>query len=128
MRAIAVLSVVLFHFDIAESLRAGFIGVDIFFVISGFLIVPKIREELSAHNFRFRTFFARRIRRLAPAFVATILLTLCVGIAILTPDELKSLERESIASQFYVSNIYYWRYLNICAFIINDYFYSTHGA
>lgn len=112
LRAVAVLLVVLFHFDIADALGAGFVGVDVFFVISGFLIVPTIRRQLAERSFRFRSFYARRVRRLAPALIATLLLTLAVGLVILTPSALIALAKESIAAQLYASNIYYWRYLN----------------
>lgn len=112
LRSVAVLLVVLFHFELTDALRAGFIGVDIFFVISGFLIVPALRRQIEADEFRFRSFYAKRVRRLAPALIATTILTVAVGLVILTPGELVGLAKEATAAQLYVSNIYYWRYLD----------------
>lgn len=112
LRAIAVLLVVLFHFGLPEFLRSGFVGVDIFFVISGYLIIPPIIERVQSRQFSFGEFYERRIRRLAPALLATTLLTFAAGLLLLTPFELIGLAKEAISSQLYVSNIYYWRYLN----------------
>ena len=93
-------------------MRAGFIGVDVFFVISGYLIIPRIISELSTDSFSFTDFYERRIRRLAPALLATTALTTLAALVILTPLELTNLAKEAIAAQLYASNIYYWRYLN----------------
>lgn len=112
LRALAVLMVMAFHFSLTPALGAGFIGVDMFFVLSGFLIVPAIRSDLSEGRFRFRTFYARRVRRLAPALLATSVATIAVGLILLTPVELVEMAKELLAAQVYASNIYYWRYLN----------------
>src|SRR4051812_14701900 len=64
LRAVAVLLVVLFHFGLPPALSAGFIGVDIFFVISGFLIIPSMIDRMEAKRFDFRDFYERRVRRL----------------------------------------------------------------
>ena len=112
LRSIAVLLVVIFHFDLADALAGGFIGVDMFFVISGFLIVPAIRSRIEDRSFRFREFYAKRIRRLAPPLVATTMLTLSAAIILLTPIELQAFAKEAIAAQLYFSNFYYWRFLN----------------
>ena len=76
LRALAVALVVVFHL-FPTGLRGGFIGVDVFFVISGFLITRQIAQELAAGTFSFRNFFARRARRLLPAaglVLATVML------------------------------------------------------
>jgi peptidoglycan/LPS O-acetylase OafA/YrhL len=112
LRAVAVMLVLLFHFDVADVFRAGFVGVDIFFVISGFLIVSILRRQLARGTFRARGFYANRIRRLAPALLATTTLTLAFGWALLMPGELFRVAKEAIAAQLYVSNIYYWRFLS----------------
>ncbi len=78
LRAIAVLSVVAFHFNIGP-VPGGFIGVDIFFVISGFLITSNIVERLDAGTFSFRDFYQRRIRRIFPALIVVLLFTLALG-------------------------------------------------
>ena len=114
--------VLLFHFGLPDALRAGFIGVDIFFVISGYLIVPPIVRGLKERTFSFQRFYERRIRRLAPALLATTTLTLVAALAILTPIELVSFAKETLAAQLYVSNIYYWRYLNYFGLLANQSF------
>jgi peptidoglycan/LPS O-acetylase OafA/YrhL len=78
LRAIAVLSVVAFHFNIGP-VPGGFIGVDIFFVISGFLITGNIVERLDAGTFSFLDFYQRRIRRIFPALIVVLLFTLALG-------------------------------------------------
>ena len=72
LRAFAVLSVVLYH-AFPKEVRGGFVGVDIFFVISGFLISSILFNEMTEHRFSFTTFYGRRIRRIFPA------LAVCLG-------------------------------------------------
>lgn len=112
IRAIAVLLVVVFHFGLIAFGQGGFIGVDIFFVISGYLISRVIWRDLDAGAFSLRHFYARRVRRLAPALVMVQLLVLAGGMLLLLPNELAQLAKESIAAQTYVSNIYYWKTLD----------------
>lgn len=108
LRAIAVLSVLFFHMDI-EWLSGGYIGVDIFFVISGFLITKIIVAEIERNNnFSFVKFYKRRIRRLAPAYLAVIALTTLIASLILSPALLKSFGGAATTSLFSVSNIYFW--------------------
>ena len=71
LRALAVVAVVLFHLDF-EFFQGGYVGVDIFFVISGFLISGLIRERIALHQFSLADFYANRIRRLLPAILATV--------------------------------------------------------
>ena len=66
-----VMLVLVFHFDLFSIGKAGFIGVDVFFVISGFLITYIIKHELDSDSFSLKTFYLRRIRRLAPALCIT---------------------------------------------------------
>lgn len=73
LRALAVLSVLLFHCDLAFS--GGFVGVDIFYVISGYLIVGLIDSDLKAGRFSFAEFYARRVRRLYPALFVVLVAT-----------------------------------------------------
>lgn len=72
LRAVAVLMVVLFHFRLVPYANAGFLGVDVFFVISGFLITSIIVTGAQNGSFRLWTFYAKRVRRLAPALIATL--------------------------------------------------------
>ena len=112
LRAIAVLLVLVFHFDLIPGNRAGFIGVDVFFVISGYLITSILIRQLDAGSFSFRAFYIARIRRLAPALTATLLLVMAAGVAQLFPDDLRELARQALAAQFYIANLYYWRNVN----------------
>ena len=112
LRAIAVLLVLIFHFSLVPAVTAGFIGVDVFFVISGFLITGILTRQLDGGTFSFRHFYVARIRRLAPALSVTLVATLCAGLILLFPDDLRELATQVLASQAYVANIYYWRTVN----------------
>lgn len=110
LRAVAVLLVLVFHFHLtASTTGAGFMGVDVFFVISGFLITGIVRSQTTAGTFSLATFWIRRLRRLAPALFAVLALTLAFGAFRLLPEEFEQLSREVIASQLYFANIYFWR-------------------
>lgn len=87
----------------------GFIGVDIFFVISGYLITGILFKDLEQERFTFSEFYVRRIRRLAPAFFVTLVLTAGLGAWILFPADFRELSRQVLSAQFYVSNFYYWK-------------------
>ena len=82
LRAVAVLAVVLFHLDVPHlfggAFRAGYLGVDIFFVISGYLITGNILRQLESGSFSLIEFYSRRVRRLLPAFFVTVF---AVGLA-----------------------------------------------
>lgn len=106
LRAIAVLSVVLFHIETA-LVPGGFIGVDIFFVISGFLITRNIRTAVRNGTFSLKAFYAGRIRRIAPALFVVLAATLVAGRLILTPVHLRELGESTIASALSVANIYF---------------------
>ena len=107
LRGIAILFVVLFHF-FPEALPAGFIGVDIFFVISGFLITGILYGELKAHNLRLAHFYARRIRRLFPALLAVIIGTLFLGWLILLPEEYLQLAKQTLSGLGFFANFFFW--------------------
>jgi peptidoglycan/LPS O-acetylase OafA/YrhL len=111
LRAIAVLAILLFHLN-PTKLTGGFIGVDIFFVISGFLITSNIYRDLQGEGFSFLDFYTRRIRRLYPALVVTVLVTLAAAFFLLFPSELEKTARGAIATVFYVSNIFFYEKIN----------------
>lgn len=109
LRAIAVLSVVLYHFGL-PGLSGGFVGVDIFFVISGFLIGGILWSDLKeTGHLRLARFYLRRLRRLAPAYFAMTAVTLILGWLILLPFEFREFGKALIASTVYLSNIYFYR-------------------
>jgi peptidoglycan/LPS O-acetylase OafA/YrhL len=109
LRAIAVLSVVLFH-AWPGLLPGGFLGVDIFFVISGFLIGGIIFRELLEDKFVLLDFYRKRVRRIFPALFTTLILTIFAGWIILGPDDLEELARNSISSALFVSNVDFFLY------------------
>jgi len=112
LRAIAVMLVLVFHFDLFSLGKAGFIGVDVFFVISGFLITSIIKKQLDNNTFSLKNFYIKRVRRLAPPLVAVLLLTLLVGSFILLPTEFKELTTQVFFSQLYIANIFFWQSVN----------------
>lgn len=107
LRALAVLGVLLYHLDLA-FIPGGFVGVDVFFVISGYLITWHIREAVDNGTFRFLDFYGRRIRRLFPALLCTIAATLIAGYFVLSPSGYESLAQQSIFSILSVSNFLFW--------------------
>ena len=117
LRAIAVVSVVLCHLKIA-GFDGGFVGVDIFFVISGYLISRNILSGLAQGRFSFADFYLRRARRILPALLFTIAVTFLCGMLWLSPDLLRQLAKESTHALLSIANIQYWRESN-------DYFAAT---
>ena len=108
LRAIAVLLVVTFH-AFPNTLDGGFIGVDIFFVISGFLISSIILENLDAGTFSFVTFYGRRIRRIIPALSIVLIVSLVFGWFELLPGEYKQLGKHVAGGASFLSNFLLWR-------------------
>lgn len=107
LRALAVLAVLLFHVGFAPF-GGGFVGVDVFFVISGFVITRNILIGIETRSFSFREFYLRRFRRLYPALLATVVLTGVTAIFIFTPEHLLSTSSEMIAAVFSVANFLFW--------------------
>ena len=107
LRALAVLSVVIFH-AFPARLPGGFIGVDIFFVISGYLISGIIFSELAQKSFRLSHFYARRIRRIFPALVLVLCTCASLGWFILLTTEYAQLGRHIAASSGFIQNIVLW--------------------
>lgn len=112
LRAIAVGLVVVFHFQLIPISGAGFMGVDIFFVISGFLITRIIISGLEAGNFKLSRFYMARIKRLYPALLTVLALYLVAGWILFLPDQFRELSLETVLSQLYVVNFYFWREVN----------------
>jgi peptidoglycan/LPS O-acetylase OafA/YrhL len=108
LRAIAVLSVVFYHYG-QTVFSGGFVGVDVFFVISGYLITNLILTEISATgDFSFKRFYLRRIRRLFPALACTLAVSLAFAVALFPPEQFQSYGRSLSAAVFSVSNIQFW--------------------
>jgi peptidoglycan/LPS O-acetylase OafA/YrhL len=102
LRAIAVLAVIAFHFG---CLPNGFLGVDIFFVISGYLISGIIYKEINETRFSLKNFYLRRIRRIIPLTLFISALSLIIGVVTMLPNDLKTLSQSVIATSFFSNNI-----------------------
>ena len=107
LRAIAVVSVVLFHAHL--GVPGGFIGVDVFFVISGFLITSLILRDLVENRFRLADFWERRARRILPALLPTTLAALLISMILLPPTALESAARSATWLGAFASNVYFYR-------------------
>ena len=107
LRALAVLSVVVFH-AFPDAMPGGFIGVDIFFVISGFLISTILLENLRKGTFSFAEFYSRRIRRIFPALLVVLSASYAFGWFALLPDEFMQLGKHIAAGAGFVSNFLLW--------------------
>jgi peptidoglycan/LPS O-acetylase OafA/YrhL len=107
LRAVAVLSVMVFH-AFPTTLKGGFTGVDVFFVISGYLITTIILENLGAEKFSFFEFYTRRVRRIFPALLVVLIACLVAGRFALLPDEVTALGKQTAAGAGFVSNLLLW--------------------
>lgn len=103
LRALAVLLVVIYH-GFPKMLPGGFIGVDVFFIISGFLITTIIQESLREKSFSFIQFYIRRARRLFPALIVTLSVCTLVAWFVLLPDEFKLLGKHLASGTIFISN------------------------
>ena len=109
LRSIAVMAVVLFHFSV-PGISGGFVGVDVFFVISGFLIGGILwGEVVETGRISFVRFYTRRIKRLAPAFVVMALVSFVFAWMILLPFEFREFGKAMIAATVYLSNVLFFR-------------------
>jgi peptidoglycan/LPS O-acetylase OafA/YrhL len=106
LRALSVLAVVGFHLN--GLVPGGYVGVDVFFVISGFLIGGMVFHEVDAGAFSFVNFYRRRIRRLAPALVVTLLGSYAACIVLLRPTETVDFARSAVAALLSLANVYFY--------------------
>lgn len=108
LRGVAVLAVVFYHADFPWT-AGGFVGVDVFFVISGFLITSIIRREIEAGHFSISDFYTRRARRILPTLFCVIGASLCAGWMLMLPGALEDFAKSALSTIFFVSNVWFWR-------------------
>lgn len=111
LRAVAVLPVILFHAGF-ELFSGGYVGVEVFFVISGYLITSIIIGEKEAGTFTLRHFYERRARRILPALITVMLATVPLAWLWLPPDNLRSFSESMAAVSLFLSNFYFWNELD----------------
>lgn len=107
LRAIAVLAVMLYHFGFPH-VTGGYVGVDIFFVISGFLITGIITREIKENKFSLAHFYERRVRRIFPALFSVFIFTTIIGGIIFLPDSFEDYGASLLTSTLFISNILFW--------------------
>lgn len=119
LRAVAVMAVVLFHLDV-RWFGGGFVGVDVFFVISGYLITKILVEDIrSTGRVDFRNFYIRRARRILPALAVTLAGCFVGAIALLTPTETASFGWSMLAAITSLSNVFFWSSAGVLRYCIN---------
>lgn len=121
LRAVAVLAVVMHHLS-ATLIPGGYVGVDVFFVISGYLITRIISREMEEGSFTFAGFYERRARRIFPALFTVLAVTLVAGYLLLLPSDYSATLRGALGTLFFASNIVFWREM------MEGYFAATDAA
>ena len=109
LRALAILPVLLYHIGVA-GFGGGFVGVDIFFVISGYLITSIILREKSQDNFSLANFYERRARRILPALFAVILACICLSYFWMAPAQMKEFGLSAVSAIFFISNVFFLKH------------------
>lgn len=116
LRGISIILVTIYHLKIEifniKLLPGGYLGVDIFFVISGYLITSILYINLKRNKFTLKQFFIRRFTRIFPVYIFVIVITSVLAFFLLVPNQLYDLAKSSIYSLIFVSNIFFWRSLN----------------
>jgi peptidoglycan/LPS O-acetylase OafA/YrhL len=107
LRALAVVAVVLFHAQL--TCPGGYVGVDVFFVISGYLITSLLLRDLRGGRFSLADFWERRLRRILPALMVMVMVTVAVGYFLLLPGDYENLGKSVMASALMVANVFFWR-------------------
>ena len=112
LRAVAVLAVIFFHAEFVflgvNPFQGGYIGVDVFFVISGYLITSIILRELQAGRFSFASFYERRARRILPALLTIMLVSIPFAWQMMLPKAVKEYAGSLLSSLAFGSNIWFW--------------------
>jgi peptidoglycan/LPS O-acetylase OafA/YrhL len=107
LRALAVVPVILFHAGY-ETFSGGFVGVDVFFVISGYLITAILLGEIESGEFSVVEFYERRARRILPALFLVVLVTMFLSTVVLFPQQLVSVAKSAISIPLFSSNFFFW--------------------
>ena len=108
LRAIAVIPVIFYHASLRMYCSDGYVGVDIFFVISGYLITSLILNERQEENFSLINFYERRCRRILPALFLILFLSSFCAYYLMSPEQLKEFGETLLSIMFFGSNIYFW--------------------
>ena len=108
LRALAVLAVIGFHF-FPSYFHLGFLGVDLFFVISGYLITKMIQGQLLSNKFSYVAFYIKRIKRIFPAMLVMLIATSITATYLLIASDLLRFSKSLLATLSFVANIYFWR-------------------
>jgi len=111
LRALAVISVILFHAGF-ELFSGGFIGVDVFFVISGYLITTILIEDIENNRFSFANFYEQRARRILPALFLVMLVCIPFAWMWMTPGQMKAFSQSIVATSLFLSNVLFWKKSN----------------
>ena len=127
LRALAVIPVILFHAGF-ELFNGGFVGVDVFFVISGYLITTILIEDLDNKRFSITHFYERRARRILPALFFVMLACLPLAWMWMLPSQMKDFSQSLIAVSLFVSNIQFWRETIILLLLPKKIHYCIHGV
>jgi peptidoglycan/LPS O-acetylase OafA/YrhL len=107
LRAVAVLSVLIYHIN-NDWLPGGFVGVDVFFVISGYLITNIITKSISENNFSIKIFYTRRIKRILPVYFLVSSVSIVFSWLLFFPRDFIDFSNSLLSSTFFVSNYYFW--------------------
>lgn len=108
LRALAVIGVLFYHSKL-NLFGGGYLGVDIFFVISGYLISYKLLSELESRKFSFSHFYLQRVRRIIPALYILIIFSIFIFIFIFTPEESENYKKSILYTIFFSSNLFFWK-------------------
>lgn len=106
LRALSILAVVLHHFDV-PFFGGGFVGVDVFFVISGYLITGIVLADIRKNAFSFRRFYERRARRLLPTLSIVLLATFALAVVVLTPQDVQIFSKSMFYTLIFAANLFF---------------------
>lgn len=115
LRAIAIIFVLFYHLHL-HFFQSGFLGVDIFFVISGFLITLHIAQGIKEKSFSFKTFYLKRARRILPALITVLMATSVAAYFLFLPYDLEQFSGSLLATMGFYSNLYFWKTVSVSYF------------